>query len=133
MLKDIDFKKTEDIAIAIVPEGTEGETMWTAYFLNLGNEKLETVMVSSRGYGELEGRSVQTATLRWLLGDMGPQSICKIEEMPQNVSLLNNEFWVSYYIGSEIYDKKYVFVLDSLRTDHLITIPMLQLQGVLIR
>lgn len=133
MLKDIDFKKTEDIAIAIVPEGTEGETMWTAYFLNLGAHKLETVIVNSRGYGELEGKALQTSTLRWLLGEVEPQSVCKIEEMPQDVSRLTNEFWVSYFIGDQIYDKKYVFVLDSLREEHLVKLPLLETKGVLIK
>jgi hypothetical protein len=133
MLKDIDFKKTEDIAIAIVPEGTEGETMWIAYFLNMGNNTLETVIVNSKGYGELEGKAVQTSTLRWLLGDLEPQSASKIEEMPQDVSRLTNEFWVSYYIGDQIYDKKYIFVLDSLRTEHLVNLPLLETKGVLIK
>jgi hypothetical protein len=133
MLKDIDFKKTEDIAIAIVPEGVEGETMWIAYFLNMGNNTLETVIVNSKGYGKLEGKAVQTSTLRWLLGDIGPQSVCKIEEMPQDVSKLTNEFWVSYYIGDQIYDKKYIFVLDSLRTEHLVNLPLLETKGVLIK
>jgi len=133
MLKDIDFKKTEDIAIAIVPEGTEGETMWTAYFLNMGDHALETVIVNSKGNGELEGKPVQTSTLRWLLGDIAAQSVCKIEEMPQDVSKLTNEFWVSYYIGNQIYDKKYVFVLDSLRSEHMVSLPILDAKGVLIK
>jgi hypothetical protein len=133
MLKDIDFKKTEDIAIAIVPEGTGEETMWVAYFLNLGSHPVETVIVNSWGFGEMEGKSVKTSTLRWLLGSIQPLSFCKIEEMPKDVSRLTNEFWVSYYIGHQIYDKKYIFVLDSLRREHLVNLPLLETKGVLIK
>jgi len=33
-----------------------------------------------------------------------------IEPIDPNVLHLNNEYWVSYYIGSQIYDKRFVFV-----------------------
>lgn len=121
------------MAIAVIPEGTEGETTWTAYLLNIGSEKLETVIVNSSGYGEVEGRQVKTATLRWFFGDVEPGQACKIEEMTAEVSMITNEFWVSYYIGSEIFDKKYVFVLDTLSRDYLVHIPVLNSMGVLIK
>lgn len=133
MLKDIEFKKSEQIAIAVVPESSGEETMWTVYFLNLGPQKVENVLITSRGYGEINGKEVKTATLRWFLGDIEPEEACKVEEIPEDVSLLNNEFWVSYYIGKVIYDKKYVFVLDSLQAMHLTDVPILASKGILIR
>jgi hypothetical protein len=133
MLKDIDFKKPEHIAIAIVPEGTEGETMWTVYLFNTSQEKLNDVLVNSRGYGHLNGREVKTATLRWFIGDVDAGQVCKIEEMPEDVGQLNNEFWVSYYVNGHIFDKKYIFLIDSLQEAHLTDIPVLPVKGVLIR
>jgi hypothetical protein len=44
---------------------------------------------------------------------------------------LNNEFWVSYFIGKQIYDKKFIFVPDSIIEDNLIQISPLGLEGVL--
>jgi len=133
MLKDIDFTKSEQVGIGVVDEGTEGETSWTVYFINFGPDKVETVLVSSRGYGEIDGKKVETATLRWMLGDLEPETICKIEEMPEGVSRITNEFWVSYYIGNKIYDKKYVFVVDSLTVSYMTNIPVLNKKGILIK
>ena len=133
MLKDIDFNHSGQTAIAVVPEYTEDETLWIAYFINYGPESLDTVMVTSHGYGEINQLPVKTATLRWMLGDIAAEEICKIEEMPADISLLTNEFWVSYYINNKIFDKKYVFVLDSMNTQLLTDIPFLNTKGVLIR
>lgn len=133
MLKDIDFNHSGQTAIAIVPENSGDETIWVAYFINYGPETLDTVMVNSYGYGEINQQPVKTATLRWMLGDIAPNEICKIEDMPAEISLLTNEFWVSYYINNKIFDKKYVFVLDSMNTQLLTDIPFLNQKGVLIR
>ena len=133
MLKDIDFNHSGQTAIAVVPEHTGDETLWVAYFINYGPDVLETVMVNSYGYGNINDKPVKTATLRWMLGDIAPEEICKIEEMPADITLLTNEFWVSYYIDRKIYDKKYVFVLDSMNTQLLTDIPFLNKKGVLIR
>jgi hypothetical protein len=44
---------------------------------------------------------------------------------------LNNEFWVSYFIGSQIYDKKFIFVPDSIIEENMMTIDPPGLEGVL--
>ena len=44
---------------------------------------------------------------------------------------LNNEYWVSYYIGNQIFDKKFIFVPDSIREENLILIENLNLKGIL--
>jgi hypothetical protein len=44
---------------------------------------------------------------------------------------LNNEYWVSYYIGTQLYDKKYVFVPETIQDENLIPIEGLNLEGVL--
>lgn len=133
MLKDIDFNHSGQTAIAVVPETVGEETLWIAYFINYGPDLLETVMVNSYGYGNIDDKPVKTATLRWMLGDVPVEAFCKIEEMPADITLLTNEFWVSYYIDRKIYDKKYVFVLDSINTQLLTDIPFLNKKGVLIR
>ena len=52
MKSDIEFKKVEDIAIAIVPKDPElGKNEWRAHLLNLKNKPIEGVLVNSRGYG----------------------------------------------------------------------------------
>src|SRR4030095_12386741 len=47
----------------------------------------------------------------------------KIETIIRDVFGLNNEYWVSFYIGKDIYDKKYIFLPESIREEHLTLIP----------
>jgi len=44
---------------------------------------------------------------------------------------LNNEYWVSYFVGNQIYDKKFIFVPESIIEQNLIHVPILNMQGVL--
>jgi hypothetical protein len=44
---------------------------------------------------------------------------------------LNNEYWVSYYIGSQIFDKRFVFVPDTICEENISFIKELEMEGVL--
>lgn len=132
MLKDIDFTRREFVAVAIAKNHIEDD-MWIAYLLNLVEEDFNTVMVSSRGYGEVNGLKKETAILRWNLGDIAAQSICVIEEIPDDVIQLNNEFLISFFIGNHLYDKKIIFLAESCSEEMMTEIPILKKRGVLIR
>ena len=55
MKKDIPFRKVEDVAIAIVPEKNHsGGEAWYVYLINMNRGPLETVLVVSKGYGDVE-------------------------------------------------------------------------------
>jgi hypothetical protein len=133
MLKDIDFSKVTHTAVAIVPEEVDGQEAWNAYFINTGEELLQTVIVNSKGYGELEGKQRKTSNIRWYLGDMPPYSWIKFEEIIPELFHVNNEFWVSFFVDGQIYDKKYVFVQGAISRDNLTTVPLIEKPGVLIR
>ena len=134
MKKDIVLPVVEDIAVAVVKEqNEEGEEVWAVYLLNLKNESIEGVLVSSTGYGELEGIKRQTSTLRHFLDTMPAKSFSKIEPIMENVFGLNNEYWVSFYQNKIMYDKKYVFLAESITPDNMITIPLIQKKGVMIK
>jgi hypothetical protein len=60
-----------------------------------------------------------------------PASAVLIEPIDSAVFHLNNEYWVSYYIGSQIYDKKFVFVPDTICDENLTFIKILEREGVL--
>ncbi|MBX7226757.1 MAG: hypothetical protein K1X55_12065 [Chitinophagales bacterium] len=135
MLKDLGIKKVEDVAIALVPEDETNcsDSIWTAYVVNLSEKKLAGILVNSRGYGDIDGENKKTSTLRWLIDEVPPFSVAKIEELPPDLLQLANEFWVSFYVDGEIYDKKYVFVQGSLVFENLIDIPYLNDIGVMIK
>lgn len=134
MLKDIDIPKVEDVAVAIVPEVNKlGEEMWNVYLVNLKDTLIEGVLVSSRGYGSLNGESKRTATFRHFLDVLDGRSFKKIEEIVPEVFGLNNEFWVSFYLNKKMYDKKYIFLPETISEEHFSTIPVLEKKGVLIK
>ena len=136
MLKDIPRIAVEDIAIAIIPKevyGENNESLWEVYILNLKRENIENVLVSSKGYGTYKGEIVKTSTLRHFLGEVEALSYMLIEPIQNDVFGLNNEYWVSFYINSEVFDKKYIFLPESIKEEYFTTIPLLEKRGVMIR
>lgn len=134
MKKDIEHPEVKDIAVAVIKEkNEEGEENWYAYFLNLKNIPVNNVLVSSRGYGTINGEEIKTSTLRHFLEDVPAKSAMKIELIMENVFGLNNEYWVSFYIGKTIYDKKYIFLPETIIKQNFTHIPILETQGVMIK
>ncbi len=134
MLKDIPKLPVENIAIAIIREpNNEGELTWNAYLINLYDQPISNVLVSSKGYGHFEGRDVKTSVLRHLIGNVDPNDYAKIEPIMDNLFGLSNEFWVSFYKDKDIYDKKYIFLPESITEDNLTLIPVINKPGVMIR
>ncbi len=132
MKKDIPQYRVEDLAIAVVPN-EEDETMWDSFILNLKEEPIKSVLINSRGYGEIDGERIQTSILRHFFEQLGPLAVAKIEPIPQNLFKLTNEYWVSFQYDGYMYDKKYVFVRGSIDKANFTTIPFLNKKGVMIR
>lgn len=136
MKKDIPIQKVEDLAIAIVPRQPDEEDhdyFWDAYLINLKEEAIRSVLVNSRGYGEVDGEPRKTTTLRYFWEEVGPLELVKIEPVPKEVMILANEYWVSFSYKDYLYDKKYVFVPGSLEPINFTDIPFLNRKGVMIR
>jgi hypothetical protein len=133
MKKDIPFHKVEDVGMAVVPEkDKDGDEEWSVFLVNMSKEKLDGVIVSSTGYGTYQGRDVKTSTLRQFFETIPPEHAVKIELIETKLFGLNNEFWVSFWLDGEMYDRKYVFVPESILPDNFTTIPLLNKKGVLI-
>ncbi|WP_194777194.1 hypothetical protein [Pararhodonellum marinum] len=131
MKKDIEFHPVTGVKLAIAREENNGQIAWNVYIINLNLIELKTLMVTSKGYGEIEGEVKKTSTLRHLIEELGPQSIAKVEPIDPNLFVLNNEFWVSYFILDQIFDKKFVFVTGSMDEENITFIPEIGLEGVL--
>lgn len=133
MKKDLPENIVENISIAIVMESATPEAKnWNVYLINLKNEPIQTVLVSSKGYGEKDGEKVKTSILRHSIGDVGPRDYALIEMIDEQVFGLTNEYWLSYYIDKQIYDKKFVFVPESIVESNLTRVPILNKPGVMI-
>ena len=134
MLKDIDIPKVEDVAVGIVPEMNQlGDEMWNVYLINLKSASIEGVLVSSRGYGVLNGSTKRTATFRHFLDVLEGKSFKKIEEIVPEVFGLSNEFWVTFYLNKKMFDKKYIFLPETIVEQNFTQIPILDKRGVFIK
>lgn len=136
MLKDIDFKKVTDLALAVVPDVEDGVVapdQWKVYLINLRKEPITSIMVSSQGYGNVDGKEVKTSVLRQLIDFLGGEEYITIEIITEELTLISNQFWVSFYVGGELFDKKYVFVRESINEEFYTHIPLLDKKGVMIR
>ncbi|MEI6815953.1 MAG: hypothetical protein WCL14_05030 [Bacteroidota bacterium] len=133
MLKDIPELKVENVEIAIVEEENElAEKIWNVYFINMKDETLETVLVTSKGYGSVLGEEVKTSALRHLLGDVEPHSFALVEPIMDNLFVLNNEFWISFFLNGNIYDKKFVFEAETIVEKNLTTLPLIGKRGIIL-
>ena len=134
MRKDIQPPKVEGVAMAVVREADEeGAEAWYVYLINQNDHALENVLVSSRGYGEMEGEARETSELRHHLEMLGPKSWARIELIVEDVFPLSNQYWLSYYVGGHIHDKKYIFVAGSIHEEHFTNLPLMKVRGVLIQ
>src|SRR5690606_38711889 len=133
MKKDLPENIVEEIGVAV---GLENETpearSWYVYLINRKKEPLKNVLVSSKGYDFSDGKDIQTTLLRHFIGDVDGNSFAKIEPIDEALFGLTNEYWLSYYIGETIYDKKFIFLPESIVDSNFVKIPILNKPGVLI-
>lgn len=134
MKSDLPENIVEDVAIVVALVGDTPEVgSWTVYVVNYKNEPITNVLITSKGYGEKDGKQVKTSLLRHSIGDLNANSFAGVEAIDPAVFGLTNEYWLSYYIGKEIYDKKFIFLPESIVDSNLIRVPVLNKPGVMIR
>jgi hypothetical protein len=129
MKNDIEWPEVKDVGIAIAPQ----EGSWEVYLLNLRNAPLHDALVSVRGYGQVEGRNKETATVRLFLGEVSAGSAKKIENMLTEALALTHQYWLTFYEGGKLFEKKYIFVPGSIEERHFISLPLIHRRGVMIQ
>ena len=133
MKKDIPFLPVEGIQVAIVRTiNALNAEEWHVTLINRKDEPITQVFVTSKGYGSLEANADQkTSMLRHFFQEVPAGGHVIVEPIMPELFHLNNEYWVSYFIENQVYDKKFIFVPDSIVPDHLTEIQPLGLMGVL--
>ncbi len=132
MKGDIEIPKVEKVTVAIARKTNElNQHEWFVYLLNENDHPLLNILVTSKGYGESKGEKQKTSTLRHYFEEMEPGGNLLIEPIQEELFHLANEYWVSYYHDGQIFDKKFIFLPDSVQDDHLNYIPMLDMKGIL--
>lgn len=135
MREELKGPKVENVGIAVIQTTNElNEKEYNVYLLNLRDDIMEGIIVTSKGYGENPntGDKVRTSTLRHSLEVLLPNEAAKIEPIMEEVFGLSNEYWVSFWADDVMYDKKFVFVAESISEKNMKEIPLLGERGVMI-
>lgn len=135
MKKDIIIPIVENVFLAAVQEWSDDfmEKVWYAYLVNDSDFKLESVMVVSKAFGTVDGEMKKTSLLRHAYLEIPAVSVVKIEMMEKSVLVLNNEFMLTYFIRDKLYDRKFIFKANSITPDYVEEVPILFVDGVIVR
>jgi hypothetical protein len=135
MKSDIQIPEVENVFLAAVQEWNDDfmEKVWYVYLVNDSDFQLDSVMVVSKAFGTIDGEMKKTSLLRHALVEIPPVSVVKIEMVEKSVLALNNEFMVTFFIGNTLYDKKYIFKSHSINEDFVEEVPILFVEGVIVK
>ena len=135
MKSDIKIPEVENVFLAAVQEWSDDfmEKVWYVYLINDSDFNIDSIMVVSKAFGTLDGEMKKTSLLRHAFVQVPAVSFVKIEMIEQSVLKLNNEFMVTYFIGSTLYDKKFTFKAQSITPDYVEEVPILFVDGVIAR
>lgn len=132
MKKDIPFLPVEGVSIAITRHTDEiNNPVWEVHLINNNNFNLHNILVASKGYGTKNGEEQKTSILRHHIPQLEAKSTALIEPIDPAVFHLYNEYWLSYFVDTQIFDKKFIFVPDTIIEENLVFIPMLNQEGIL--
>lgn len=134
MKADIEFPEVTHVYLAAVLEWSDDfmSNTWFAYLINDSTEKIDNVMIVSKAFGTVNGEMRKTSLLRHAYLEVPPHAAIKIEMMTEDVLALNNEFMVTYFQGSKLYDKKFIFKSNTINENSTRDLPVLEKKGVLI-
>ncbi len=116
MIKDIVFPEVYDVAIAIVQE-FEGLDEYNAYVFNFKEESIKNVLITFRHFFE------EIQTLDYKL----------IEPVSKEVFGISNEYWLSFTINEQLFDKQFIFLPESIIEANFQMIPFIDKKGVIIK
>lgn len=129
--KDL-IPKIEGVFLALLAENDNAE--FAVYLLNDRRDIMEGIIVTSVGFGENlhSGEAIKTATLRHSLEVLLPEEYAKIELIVPEVFGLYNEYWVSFWIDEVLYDKKFLFLPNSIKVDEMALLPRFNKKGIIL-
>jgi hypothetical protein len=136
MKEELKGPKVENVAVAIVQTKPDAEDKeHYVYLLNLRDDIMEGIIVSSTGYGEnlVTGEKIKTSTLRHGIEVMLPNEAARMEPIMPEVFGIANEYWVSFWVNDVLYDKKFVFPAGIITESNFKLIEQLGVPGVLLK
>lgn len=121
--------------MAVIPEiNEEGGTQHYVYLISERADIMEGIIITSKGYGMNvnTGETVKTSTLRHSLEVLLPNEAAKIEPIMEEVFGLTNEYWISFWADDVMYDKKFIFLPETIDEKNFRLIPGMNVRGLVI-
>jgi hypothetical protein len=135
MREELKGPVVENVRVVVIPEkNEEGAIQHYVYLLNLRNDIMEGIIITSKGYGVnvSTGEKINTSVLRHSLEVLLPDEAAKIEPIMEDVFGLTNEYWISFWADDIMYDKKFLFLPETICPENYVTIPKLGRKGIMI-
>lgn len=135
MRADILSPLVENVKMVVVPEkNEEGVMQHYVYLLNLRDDIMEGIIITSKGFGvdETTGDKITTSMLRHSLEVLLPDEAAKIEPIMEDVFKLTNEFLISFWVEDTMYDKKFIFLPETINEKNYVTIPKMGGKGIVV-
>ena len=133
MKEDIKIPEVTNVFMAVVKEYNEEFQCegWNAYIINNKEVDLEMVLIVSKGYDE--DKLSETSVMRHKIDKLPANSFARVELLQGEVLNISNFFNVTYFEGSQMFDKKYLFEKGTIKEGALRNIPLLNKRGILIK
>jgi hypothetical protein len=135
MKADITVPEVENVFMAAVQEWSDDfmAKMWYIYVVNDSDFDIDSVMVVSKAFGTIDGEMKKTSLLRHAFPHVPAVSVVKVEMVQDDVLTLNNEFMLTYFMDNKLYDKKFIFKANSINENTVEEVPILFVDGVIVR
>ena len=130
MKKDIPVHQVSEVGIAIVPDFQENIS--EIFVINSKNQPLTDILICSRAFGEIEGKKIETSTLRYHLKSLESERSVRFEMIENDLLEISNEYWISFFMDGYMYDRKIVFVPGTISLDFFTDIPFTDKKGIMI-
>lgn len=129
MKKDIEIPEVKDVYVAAVKVFNKEFQVkeWNVYLINDSGEDIEMVLIVSKGHDKKK----ETSLMRHKIEKLPSKNFAKIEFLQEEVLALNNDFKISYFKDSKMFDKKFSFQKNSIKESAVQEIPVIPEKGVL--
>lgn len=129
MKSDIEIPEVKDVHVAAVKVFNEQFEVyeWNVYLINDTKEPLEMVLIVSKGFDKKR----ETSLMRHKIEVLPSKNFAKIEFLQDEVLKLNNEFKITYFSGSKMMEKTFLFKSNTIRENAASQIPVIPEKGIL--
>ncbi|MBU2948454.1 hypothetical protein [Zobellia uliginosa] len=128
MKKDIEIPIAKDVHVVIIREWNEDflSKDWNAYIINSRADEIEMTIVVSKGFDDER----QTSTMRHGIGTIASKEFKKVEMLPEEILVLDNEFFVTFFAEGKLFEKRFLFPQNTITENNLSNIPLIDKDGI---